>query len=1032
MKKLISILKKETAFCMVFILQGMVLQALGVSDQSLMNKGIQSSAKKELQSSAKQAVLSTFASTDLGVINAPSAFNQFMPKDNDADSNLLSQQNSAAQEDDFFEDDLDEMDLNPESSVNNGDQAIAANNDLTIAGDDHLNSIDSHQPNSGNKEDDSFDLEGVDSLGLNQESFNESEDVSEDSFIDSADQVAALNAAAVLSAAAADKKREILLYVQEQVNQSAVKFESSVKKQLQDLKNKKSFASDYVVDFSEGLSQNLRWFTGAMVTLERQAISDYYLFESKQSGKALQNLRDLSVDSKNLFNAIHSITQVAITQAQALILGLTSKQTIVAQEVASAFETYERQAEANYRTQLAENESELNRAWLQRIKESGSDFLGEFSSKLTAGVKQEVAKQTQQFVEKQIGRIVPETAKQVFNAVSPLASLAVTQQKALMGILNKTPLGELIKNRTDEGLKALRSGIKAINPVPLPAQTVLVQTDLKLDSAESNFLKNRLPRVQQALDKNFGIQAPLKVSWCFSGGGVRAMFMTEATLAAAAKYNLLDISTYLVGLSGSTWCIAPWCYAFVKGYTSKNISKSLNQYLQSVEAVLQNTNVVISEKQSIYGPTLLDSATAQKFYNDLIMRFGFNQNITLVDIYGSLVGNFALNLAGENKLQAKWSSMCHEAEYGTIPWPLCSAILNSPHNNVSKSGQTSWYEWFEMSPSSAGSPLVGYIPTQYLGSFFKNGTLGLDSICPEYPLSFYLGVCGSAFAAVSADGIIDHTMTNIGFDFNGIKISIPVDEWVRKIIDDNLGNKARQYLPEKLYAHFPNYSVGLLSSILQNETDIGLFDGGIDFNFPLPLLFDRPVRQQDIIFLIDSNDGDERAFRVADRYFKRKQITTIPDFSKVDAKMLQQSSMTVLNDPRTKEYDPAISTIINFSLQGISAKFGFPYVTLNFKYTPEQVQVITDIMTRSIDSNIEEIKHMMQLVAQIKYKVEPIQAKDTVPSGVAKLTKKESVDNKTGKVSMGIALKKSDASKVGNHVRLRKTNGLLGKHAAQN
>ena len=66
-----------------------------------------------------------------------------------------------------------------------------------------------------------------------------------------------------------------------------------------------------------------------------------------------------------------------------------------------------------------------------------------------------------------------------------------------------------------------------------------------------------------------------------------------------------------------------------------------------------------------------------------------NQTITIVDIYGALIGNFALKQAGAKRLNMTWSSVCQEAKRGLIPWPLCSSVFDPLQNKPLKNKQNS-------------------------------------------------------------------------------------------------------------------------------------------------------------------------------------------------------------------------------------------------------------------------------------------------------------------------------------------------------
>ena len=94
------------------------------------------------------------------------------------------------------------------------------------------------------------------------------------------------------------------------------------------------------------------------------------------------------------------------------------------------------------------------------------------------------------------------------------------------------------------------------------------------------------------------------------------------------------------------------------------------------------------------------------------------------------------------------------------------------------------YEWFESGPFEAGSKVLGYVPVQYFGSIFNHGDIVSELVCPEYPLSFYLGVYGSAFS-LSINDLIEKGLKNPSIDVLGQSVQIPVAEWVKQMIQEN-------------------------------------------------------------------------------------------------------------------------------------------------------------------------------------------------------------------------------------------------------
>ncbi|MFA5999155.1 MAG: hypothetical protein WC747_04020, partial [Candidatus Babeliales bacterium] len=176
-----------------------------------------------------------------------------------------------------------------------------------------------------------------------------------------------------------------------------------------------------------------------------------------------------------------------------------------------------------------------------------------------------------------------------------------------------------------------------------------------------------------------------------------------------------------------------------------------------------------------------------------------------------------------------------------------------------------------------------------------------------------------------------------------------------------------------VHARFPNYSVGVGRSLLQNEKEIGLFDAGIAFNFPLPLLLDRPERAVDVIIIYDSNPGDVPVFKTAEKYFKRKNIA-IPDLSSVttgDSKkakaLLLASVMTVFNDPRTVSYNPKVPTFIYFPTRPPIDISKAPFTTANFGYSAQDITTLAGDMEKAFESQVPAMKNILKMVAQKRH-----------------------------------------------------------------
>ncbi len=366
----------------------------------------------------------------------------------------------------------------------------------------------------------------------------------------------------------------------------------------------------------------------------------------------------------------------------------------------------------------------------------------------------------------------------------------------------------------------------------------------------------------------------------------------------------------------------------------------------------------------IYLPPLISFDSTDDVCIEIAKRFAYEQPMTLVNLFGALVGDYALSLMGNDRLSEQWSRIIPAIQKGRIPLPLCAAAFEIPGSQ---------HGWFEMSPLQCGSKTLGYIPVQYLGSTFYNGQLQTDGLCPEYPLSFFLGMYGSAFAVTIQD--IARIQKALHKKITILKENDQLFESdsQRNILQNHILQNIVQATIKEItmernalaYAHFPNYSHGVHGSVLQQQEHVGLFDAGIAFDLPLPLLLDRPERNLDVIFLYGSFPGQKNCLQALEKYC-HGQGMNFPDLSMIDDNDIKTEDMTILNDPSGFGYDVTIPTYIYFPTNDINL-FATPYFTLNFRYTAHEVAQLSDKMEQVFLDNIDEVKRVLKMVAQKRY-----------------------------------------------------------------
>lgn len=748
---------------------------------------------------------------------------------------------------------------------------------------------------------------------------------------------------------------------------------------------KESYSKVAIQSFTVFLQDQMQTFKGTITAAQSSVKGDYFAFLERHN-QLPSDARDMGGYDREFLQNIDRLSQDSMAYVKAFMLDITSqavKSNMIA-DLQDSFAMTQAQLQKIYDEQLVTNQQGLNRSWWTEVVLSGKDLLGDFSFEF----KKELAKQFQEVITKQGGKGVAIIGHATIGKIGPVLAEKI---KGLSASLKVEKFSTFLnsKNAVNETLKW---GIRTSDPVVAPVLPVRVDSKIGLTVQEKTFIKNRMPKVQKVLEQEFGITQPLRIGFCCSGGGIRAMIGTLGIFTAAARSKILHATMYMAGLSGSTWMIAPWSFAYLNNKISRDYLQSLHQVRTNWETVL-NDPEMIETPAGLYIPPALKGPVGADFSHQIAVRIGYGDTLSAVDLYGGMVGNVVLNLMGDDRLKVTWSSLASLAQHGDIPLPLCSAVFDAGLPQMHATGKHTQYEWFETGPFQAGSTVLGYVPIQYFGSDFKKGTLQTadGKLRPEYPVSFFQGVYGSAFG-LSFNDVIDKGLPLPTFTIANTAVTIPVDEWLRNVLDEEVSTSARQKRSKYVHAQFANFSFDLATSALNNKKEIGLFDAGINFNFPLPLLTDRPQREVDLIFIYDSNPGDAHAFADASAYYARKGIA-IPNLSKVNKVMLASKPMTVFNDPRITvgdlAYNPKAPTFIYFPTrssmpvpvtqpfdgdvqnQVVATAFDItkaPYITPNFKYSPTQMGDLVDAMDYAFTSQLDEIKEVMKLVAQERHK----------------------------------------------------------------
>lgn len=775
--------------------------------------------------------------------------------------------------------------------------------------------------------------------------------------------------------------------LQDQIQELQDQFFETISEKIKKLDSYSSQKAENLISF---LNDEVTGFRYQVKILANQTISNYFYF-LQQNDPNFSYDSDLSASQISFVDGVDHIAQESLVIVQKMILDLTSQNVDqqVNLEIKHGFFESERHAQMLYEQQLKANEEAANKGWWDRAKGFGESYLKELKPIAKEAIGKEVAQQTQAFINEVGSEVASEIGKQISDIakehIAPalsdkLSGLSAQLETISPGLKEKLDgLTNVLKSKglsvwesenpyNDIALAALRKVVRWKNKVEVSAE-ISVRPAKGLCLEEQKYLKNRAEIVQEVLKKEFDIEKPLRIAFCCSGGGNRAMIGTLGIFMAAAKHNVLQATTYIVGLSGSTWTIAPWVYFYSKGLLNDvSYQDSLMDLKNNFISTLDDKSMLDPLNNKIFTVPMLKGSSQQDFANQIVERFSFDQPISVVNAWGALIGNYALNIAKDSKMDLSWSEINSLVVSGDLPLPLCSAAFDArlESSKSLKEDVGSEYEWFETGPFEAGSKVLGYVPIKYFGSPFNQGKIISELACPEYPMSFYLGVYGSAFS-LSINDLIEKGLKDPEIDVMGQTVKVPVAEWIKKMIQENTDIAISSKRHEKMHAQFANFSKGVADSYLKDQDLVGLFGGDIAFNIPLPLVLDHKDRAVDIVIMYDSNPGDLQALQLADKYFKRKNISvpTMGDVKKDDL-LKGKYPMTIFNDPRDTSYDEEQPTLIYFPTNVDVAKP--PFITANFKYTKKDIDTLMSKVSDSFENHINDIKVIMKKVADIRLK----------------------------------------------------------------
>ena len=430
-----------------------------------------------------------------------------------------------------------------------------------------------------------------------------------------------------------------------------------------------------------------------------------------------------------------------------------------------------------------------------------------------------------------------------------------------------------------------------------------------------------------------GTSAP-RVALCFSGGGVRAMIGTMAYLTAFAKLGLVDASSYIAALSGSSWAVSAW-YGN-RDDSSNRLVRDDAQHAKDPWVYGMKGQADWSDlKQHVCTtpmPSIGDDLTMSKA---VLHKVHMGRSLDLCDVWGLYLGYRFLKPAMDNHWSTDGlSDTLHKIQQHQLPVPIITAVMpEHPKTDSTKLLQ----HWVEMTPfSTFARVLECSIPTQAFGCRFQNGTQVAGSRSDDQ-LHYMMGISGSAFGA---------PLAQVSSYFPG-----PLRLLYNKLVE--------------LYPEMGGWSIARVCGLIQNfeyhadhrpkhfaSSVLQMVDAGSAFNLPLPPLVRRGV---EILVVCDMTMGMEddpagELRKAADHFAADPETANAfpalpPGFGRAKYGKVQNDERLVIYLPALGDEDFVVST-------------SFP--TSNLTPTPELVDKYFQLILDNVQANVTQLADDIQ------------------------------------------------------------------------
>ncbi|XP_069579116.1 cytosolic phospholipase A2 beta [Brachyistius frenatus] len=499
---------------------------------------------------------------------------------------------------------------------------------------------------------------------------------------------------------------------------------------------------------------------------------------------------------------------------------------------------------------------------------------------------------------------------------------------------------------------------------------------------EKEYLKKRSVIVAPALEKILGLSCPLEsgkvpnIAVVVSGGGSRAMTGLLGSLRALKDIGVLDATTYITGVSGSTW--------------------TMTALYQEARWSQQDINTFISAAREQLTKSMLSLLSPDKllyYKQEMSQKEDEGHLVSLVDMFGLIFEQLAFG----KKVTSTLSEQQMAVSEGQNPFPIYTAVNVKEEIN----GCQTEAEWCEFTPYEVGLQKYGaYVRTEDFGNKFFLGHI--IKKLPEVRIPFLIGIWSSIFSMTVAQLWKHVTGLHAPWkpDVSEIEVDCgpsPADMQILTPLPKSDALLTDFFTDRPVIAEIYNFIHGLFlrwnysensnfngwkethqdgfpNKLTPSDATLRLMDSGLDINMGCPPVL-RPERDVDVIISLSYSWNPQNFFKVLEKTVAYCKDHDIPFPSTNFASLEPQKEMYILED----EENPKAPIVIHFPLVNDTYKdfkrpgvkreteeeikagkvdvssSDSPYTTSNLTYSEEDYDALVDLTTYNILNNKESI-----------------------------------------------------------------------------